>query len=1116
MPEQTKKHIVVLALSDLKPYPTNPDVPRSYPYEVSGFEEMGLPNHYDAWHTNEAPIKLLIDLAVQREQPIDRIVYLLSDKCEHEKEALGEDSLTAEEYFKRKVCEHLTRCHATDWLSHNEDFFYPVSYKPSDPGSSLVDIIAALGTNATVDVDVSGAQRDALFLLSHTIEFMQTATTGAESIELGTTVFASLIRGTSPNMLTRQDDTYALFSLVNGVDSFIRYGRADMLVAAFGNSTDTAAGRLCHAMQCFSDNLQLCRMTAIPELLDDIRQKLDAYESWLSQQDTPSSSELLFGTLIPAIRADFVHTTNGNRALYLIEIIRWCVERQMLQQALALYRESACQIMLLSRYLTVDNTPSGEELIECVGSYAISYLNNLKNLVGPLIMKNQKRVRVRAYRAIAFQDDKGKNSRVKPIEGTTNQLTANLLWFFYLVSIRNEIVHARKTDAKRRLNMLEQSIATFDDAEAVCMDYDLVRENEPDAKNKALAHDILKALEGLEGKLSLRVCDELAAIPTSKPAEIPAIVESRTHHAKDFLAERKPQDSRSDTLITGERQHYILCVLSNPHENASEYSYELFGPMENIVVKGTQTNDAPVRCLITLAERANDPITHIIYLASDECRKSFTANGRSLMLETHFREMVKEHFDSLGLTGKLNPTAQDEFFIPLDYAHTPTERLGELIDSINKEDALFDVDLTGGPRDAALLISMCTRFMETKYLTPFGCSSHQYRVGMGTSLYSNFQEKTLYRQDSTFELMDLLSGVSSFTEYGNAEVLVGYFMADTTATPISPEMLRLCNAMSHFSNDLAVCRMTDIDKQVQEIHESLDAFEENASSKSSRYTMIQKQIKENSSSSEHLTKKLEENRMRRGELLFLSLVPRFRSEFVANPTGLSDMERLLNLIQWCTNRRMLQQALSIFKEKVPEYLEDAGYVMWTSEETKKTACITNLAQGKTRDKNGNYNPESATVNEQKRDEYVELLAAATEDRFDRKWLAAIACALYPQETVNPNKMTIPAQHAPTIRSILIWYYYLNDIRNRVMHADSPRDSADGGCTRQSYREVIQFLGRAGVIEGDLRVLEYSFGDTSNICNDLARDISLALKALEGSIVIEPKQQGAAFRLKIQS
>ena len=1137
MTNQAKKHIVVLALSDLKPYGVSPNDPRSYSYEVVGFEGVDLPASYDGWHTNEAPIKLLIDLAANRNSPIDHIVYLCSELCKTREVDLDGCLLTAEGYFKTKVREHLAHRNL-DWLASGETFFVPVDYRPSDPSSSLVDIIAAIGNNATVDVDVSGAQRDALFLLSHMIEFMQTTAHEGESIKLGTTVFANLNRGSDPNTLTRQDDTYALFSLIRGVDAFVRYGRADILVTTFGDTPDTAAGRLCSAMRSFSNNLLLCRMTKIPELLDDVRRELDAYEDWLANASNPTSGERLLGTLIPTIRADFVHTPTEDHAKYVIEIIRWCVERQMLQQALGLYRENAAQIMLDNGYLSIENELTGEKLIDRIRDYSDGYVQCFKNILGsPSTKKN---TRLKNLRFADFSQTFGKQNDIIPAENKAYQLAANLLWLLYLMSIRNEIMHAGSvTNEDRRLRIMEQAIAIFQDAESVCLDYDLVGKNQPEERTKALSHDILKGLDALDGRISLRACDELQGIRNKKPAEIDTIVDSRKGYAKELLRNRKPA---TNSLVEGdeaERQHYILCVLSQPPRQATASTYSLFNAGSESTFTGTYTNDAPVKCLITLAERADDPITGIIYLASKECSDAcLNTDGHSRSPEDAFRDTIKRHYDSLGKSGEENPTARDGFFIPLSYAISPKERLEELLDAIGKGNILFDIDITGGPRDAALLISLCAQFMETKYTSPSSSPHGPLRVGMGTSLYSNYSDKTLYRQDSTFELMDLVNGVSSFTEYGESDSLVNYFMEDASATPITPDMLRLCAAMSDFSNALALCRLSSIDDRVIDVHESLDAFEESATVRSTRYAKL-KELEDDlrhlslveanarlaaitnmpsdatdmAGVSKGIANELSASRMRRGELLFLTLVPRLRSQFIANPAGLSDMERLINLIQWCADRKMLQQALSIYKEKVPECLESAGYVSWESQRANKVGVLTDLVQGKSRDKDGNYNPETSSVIEEKRNECVEWLAAPLGDCIESNQLGAIACALYPQETASSLRLTIPDTHVPAMRAILIWYFYLSDIRNRVMHADSPRDQESGMHTREAYRDALQQLNSAGIIEGDLALLEYSFGDSANISGDLAHDFRLALKSLRREIVIERMEQGVEFRIR---
>ncbi len=544
MSDQAKKHIVVLALSDLKSYRNEPDAPHSYSYEVSGFEGMDLPTHYTAWHTNEAPIKLLIDLAIRQNQPISRIVYLCSDLCRSNEVKIGTQATTAEKYFKQTVRDYLEERGATEWLHSEVDFFVPIEYDLEGPEGSLRDIIDSIGHSAVVDVDVSGAQRDAQLLVSHAIEFIQTATVGENSVELGTTVYAQLDIKNAKGTLANQRATYDLSGLINAVSAFTRYGRAGMLASFFGSTGDTAASRLCLAMRDFSDDLLLCRMGHIPTHVSAIHTRLDEFEQFASANEDLSGAEILLASLIPTIREGFVTPTAGEPEQQIIEIIRWCVDRRMLQQALSLYRERAPQILVARGYLNSESGAEGEEFIASLHDFCEAFIDSLEAFVGDCGDGKEKRARSRACRRITFADGKSR-ANLSAVAGKEGVLAANLVWNYFLRTIRNDTMHAKATpETEHRRRLLRNSIAAFENSEGILLGYDSALGIGSHACNKALATDIHNALDALEGKTDLRICDDLSGIASMSPAEVHEAVTRRNEVADSCISEMYRVDER--------------------------------------------------------------------------------------------------------------------------------------------------------------------------------------------------------------------------------------------------------------------------------------------------------------------------------------------------------------------------------------------------------------------------------------------------------------------------------------------------------------------------------------------------------------------------------------------
>ena len=169
-------------------------------------------------------------------------------------------------------------------------------------------------------------------------------------------------------------------------------------------------------------------------------------------------------------------------------------------------------------------------------------------------------------------------------------------------------------------------------------------------------------------------------------------------------------------------EHYVLCVLSQVNAERAvtqEYTFIKNGkPYASFL--GYQTNEAPVECLIKLALNEGNPVTGIICLVSEECRKPITTcDGVECAALSHFVDAVVDFCDSCeGLSGENNPARKDGFFKEVEYeAKNPAQSLRRIVEVLDKEVALIDIDTTGGPRDAAFLLTNVVQFIEAKHHT---------------------------------------------------------------------------------------------------------------------------------------------------------------------------------------------------------------------------------------------------------------------------------------------------------------------------------------------------------------------------------------------------------------
>lgn len=588
-------------------------------------------------------------------------------------------------------------------------------------------------------------------------------------------------------------------------------------------------------------------------------------------------------------------------------------------------------------------------------------------------------------------------------------------------------------------------------------------------------------------------------------------------------------------------EHYILCVLSTislkqgdtlPLEmDVAESRRETFSDHRKLRnYSGFQTNEAPVKCLIDMALRCDNPVTKILCLTSPECKNPVVKNGtEELSAKDWFERSIQDFYREKNYSDIDNPAKQDEFFVHLPYSGTnPSENLQALIKELDRQDALIDIDTTGGPRDAAFLLTTIVQFIKAKYGTaiPQGCDAAQ-RIGLGTTVYANLQQRAIHTQNETFAINELIHAISSFTKYGKADPLVSYFERDTTGTATSDEMKKLCAAMKKFADDLSLCRTQGINDSVNRIHTALNGFEKATKRKSSQHQMIldfineldsdagidglkdristgldvqqedarewlDRSLRECATKEELLDFLRRENKgylVRRGEILFLTLADNLRSDIPSYVgDGACEEERAtqtIEIIRWCVRRGMLQQALALFKERVPECLAQKGMIGWGNRPTRYNDRMVDRVTQLSHFSQARLDHNDALARDR-----VGRLASILEPNArggSRRAIEQVLCAARPDIAANGTHIVVEdGTHLP---AALIWFRIINSIRNDVMHVH------EGG-----YWDVHDFYLPAckGFFQ-DASQIDCGYDETPAT---LEKAFEMALKAVEGSVTLE--------------
>ena len=615
--------------------------------------------------------------------------------------------------------------------------------------------------------------------------------------------------------------------------------------------------------------------------------------------------------------------------------------------------------------------------------------------------------------------------------------------------------------------------------------------------------------------------------------------------------------------------HFILCVLSTINTRiAKNEGYTFKANKEERHFLGCQTNEAPAQCLIDLALRANNPITVIICLTSRQCETPVLLPGDSepISAKDHFEQTITRFYDKRLGDNHPNPARNDGFFITVNYdSSNPTASMRELISIIDSDDTLIDIDTTGGPRDAAFLLTTIVQFIEAKFDSVKRSQGKKQPIGLGTTIYVNFGNKMMYPQNETFALNDLIHAIESFTEYGKADALVEYFDREHET---SDEMKHLCKSIQSFADDLSLCRTKNVNTKINNIHAALDDFmkminkktplfdksygllaqldnsdsmqdldvmkrtiseelglkvEVNEPSVDRRWSGLASLLQKMSEGElqscetkndllEYLRKTARKNKVSRGEILFSILADNLRRG-IPEYTGANVSEEVIarqtiSIIRWCVERGMLQQALALYKERIPECLVQNKLISWgknpprnrsaNRENAEMVNRIVQLTSCPRLNSQGGNKPNGfeSILNESSIDTLAKKLKSHKPNssnplaRYELYQIKQVLCAALPDLAAKEDYVQVLDRER--LSPALVWFFIINSIRNDVMHVNE-----------EDNRQLEYYLPLCRVFFQDMKAIDCHYNGTPSSLKDA---LQLALKAAEGMASLHCKQE----------
>ena len=313
----------------------------------------------------------------------------------------------------------------------------------------------------------------------------------------------------------------------------------------------------------------------------------------------------------------------------------------------------------------------------------------------------------------------------------------------------------------------------------------------------------------------------------------------------------------------------ILTNLSSLKNPGDEYTYA----SDIGDITGIQTNDAPVKYLLSLISSKNQNTEKIIAVATSEADEAYEA----------FCKMVEEYAES------------EKISLPqLEKIHTSdstiAETIQEIVNRISPDDRVY-IDTTGGFRKSSYLLMGVVRVLEYSENKVEKAVYSKYVRG-------NVAENAIEDVTELYRMFDLINAVNTFATVGNSYELENYFKDCQNAV-----VRKTIDAMNEFSDEITLCRTSKLNDVIQKLNECLAELS---------------QVKSDS----------------KDIILFKSLSDVIRSKFNVHNGSIEYPA----VVKWCLDNKLIQQAVTVYVEKMPEYFYEKGYYNVSEkliEETKR-------------------------------------------------------------------------------------------------------------------------------------------------------------------------------------
>lgn len=304
-------------------------------------------------------------------------------------------------------------------------------------------------------------------------------------------------------------------------------------------------------------------------------------------------------------------------------------------------------------------------------------------------------------------------------------------------------------------------------------------------------------------------------------------------------------------------------------------------------IEAIHTNESILKCVSHIKSvKETGGINKIVALVSNKVKNDFIEAYQSTALD-YYCSKVQECFGDIEIV-KISIETDSVYSVPVKEAII----LKQICEQISKKDVVY-IDSAGGARTTSSLIQLFTKILK------YNGIKNPY------SLYSDIQNVAQIYDTTSFQKMtDIADSMNEFMTTGKSDQLQKYF-SDKSLKQAYSDLLK---SMTEFSDKIRLGVVDSLDSSVENLRICIDKCQ-----------------KVSVDSEDEI-----------GTVIINEFLPTIEEKL------LGDMQEgidYLKIVKWCIDNGLIQQAITVFNEKIPRYILNKGYIKVS--DSMRNLCVEN-------------------------------------------------------------------------------------------------------------------------------------------------------------------------------